>query len=81
MPSPSTTTASGRITRTGFSAGTSGSIDDLNLNDQYASAEKHDGLLRQRNLLINTSYHGVHQYQTTPFSQGYGTHCEYLFIL
>ena len=47
--------------------------------DQDASAERHDGLLRQRNLLVNTPYHGVHPYQTTPLSQGYGTHCEYLF--
>ena len=44
-------------------------------------AERHASLLRQRNLLVNTPYHGVHPYQTTPLSQGYGTHCEYLFIL
>ena len=34
----------------------------------------------RRNLLVHTPYNGVHPYQTTPLSQGYGTHYATVYV-
>ena len=34
----------------------------------------------RRNLLVHTPYKGVHPYQTTPLSQGYGTHYATVYV-
>ena len=49
------------------------SVDENELEDEGGDMKN----LRQRSLSSTSQYNGIHPYQTTPLSQGYGTHCKF----
>jgi hypothetical protein len=54
--------------------------DDTGHHSPHHIDDHHQHQHIRRNLLVNTPYTGVHPYQTTPLSQGYGTHYATVYV-